>query len=60
MEHRPKQRRLASYLAQVTAGLIPFAVLAVTLNAYVAAEAIVAAVIVAVSAIGNLLLRNEL
>ena len=60
MSHLSKQAGLAGYLARVAAGLVPFAVLAITLNAYIAAEAIVAAVIIATTAAGNLLLRHEL
>jgi hypothetical protein len=55
-----KQRRLVFYLAQVAAGLIPFAALAVALHDYVAGEAIVAAVIVTATATANLLIRDEL
>jgi hypothetical protein len=52
-------RRLAMYCGQVVVGLIAFGVLAVTLHAYVRAEAIVAAVIVAVVAMGSALLSGH-
>jgi hypothetical protein len=60
MHPRLEQRAVVSYLAQVAAGLVPFVALAMTLDAYVAAEALVATVIVATVAVGNLLLCNRL
>jgi hypothetical protein len=58
MERISEHPRLAKYLAQVAAGLIPFGVLAVTIHAYVAAEAIVAAVIVVATVTAELVLRD--
>jgi hypothetical protein len=58
MERRPNHRQVASYLGEVAAGLIPFGLLALAIHAYVAAEALVAAIIVAVAFTGDLLLRD--
>jgi hypothetical protein len=58
MERIPDHPRVAKYLAQVAAGLIPFGVLAVSVHAYVAAEAIVATVIVIATVTAELVLRD--
>lgn len=50
---------LALYCSRVAVGLIVFGILAVTLHAYVAAEAIVAAVIVAVVTMGTALVSGS-
>ena len=58
MERLSDHPRRAKYFAQVAAGLIPFGVLAVTVHAYVAAEAIVAIVIVIATVTAELVLRD--
>lgn len=50
---------LARYCCRVAVGLIAFGILAVTLHAYVAAETLVAAVIVAVVTTGSALLVGD-
>jgi hypothetical protein len=55
----PDGADLALYCGRVAVGLILAGVLAVTLHAYVAAEVIVAAVIVAVVAMGSALVTRE-
>jgi hypothetical protein len=54
-----KRSDLVPYCGRVAAGLVAFGVLAVTLRAYVAAEAIVAAVIITVVTMGSMLFAGD-
>ena len=57
--HFPEGSELALYCGRVVVGLILFGVLAVTFHAYVAAEVIVAAIILAVVGMGSALATGE-
>ncbi|HZE04399.1 MAG TPA: hypothetical protein VE127_04185 [Solirubrobacteraceae bacterium] len=55
-----EQRQIAGYLSRVVSGLVACAVAAVTLNAHVAAAAILVAVMLLVTAVTCLMLRRAL